>query len=475
MSEQRVLLTGASGSMGHEAFLELRRRQPRYDVKLLLRPSKVNKKMFAPYAGESGLEIIWGDLTKPDDVARAVEGVDAVLHPAAMISPAADRNPKLAHATNVGAMRNIIDAIRKQPGGEDNIRLVAVGSVAQYGDRLPPIEMIKVGDPLKPSVHDYYALTKSEAEMTMMESGLRHWASMRQTFICIPNLLSLLDPILFHQPIEQRIEFITSRDAGYGLVQCLEVGDDFWGRIYNMAGGPTCRVRFIDFAARIFSIFGIKDYRKVFDRNWFALKNFHCGYYEDSWVLNEHLGHWRDSYDDYCELVEQSAAWWMKAGGRIAPAPVIKMLARRMAEPMDWIEQNNEPYIKAFFGSREAWEKIPDWDRGGAGNQGEIVASDDAAKAPTSAPANPDEIGLEAMHAFARSRGGACLDSEFSGKSTRHRWRCGRNHEFEASPVALMHGGYWCPRCFPNSEDTSGWDYADIARTDPLLQRFYLG
>jgi hypothetical protein len=29
---------------------------------------------------------------------------------------------------------------------------------------------------------------------------------------------------------------------------------------------------------------------------------------------------------------------------------------------MDWIEQNNEPYIDAFFGSRKAWEQIPDWD-----------------------------------------------------------------------------------------------------------------
>ena len=31
----RVLLTGASGSMGFEAFLELRRRSDRYDTRLL--------------------------------------------------------------------------------------------------------------------------------------------------------------------------------------------------------------------------------------------------------------------------------------------------------------------------------------------------------------------------------------------------------------------------------------------------------
>ncbi len=367
MSKTRVLLTGASGSMGHEAFLELRRRKERYQTRLLLRPSKVNKKIFAPYEGQPWLDIVWGDLTSHEDVKRAVAGVDAVLHPAALISPAADRNPEAARSINVGGTRNLLDAIETEPDGVERIRFVFVGSVAQYGDRLPPLEMIKVGDPLKPSAFDYYALTKMEAESMVIESGLHHWASIRQTFICIPHLLSLLDPILFHQPLEQHIEFITSRDAGYGLVQCLEVEDDFWRKIYNMSGGPSCRVVYKDFLRDIFDLVGVGDYRRAVERNWFALRNFHCGYFEDSWVLNEHLGHFRDTKEDYYEMVRQGTPAWMKLGARIGPMPIIKLLARRMAEPMDWIERNDEPKINAFFGSRKAWEQIPGWDEmGGA-------------------------------------------------------------------------------------------------------------
>ncbi len=369
MSKTRVLLTGASGSMGHEAFLELRRRSGRYDVKLLLRPSRVNKRMFAPYRGEPWLEIVWGDLTERRDVARAVEGVDFVLNPAAMISPAADRDPQTASAINVGGTRNLLDAIHAEPDGAERIGFVSIGSVAQYGDRLPPIEMINVGDPLKPSVHDYYALTKCAAETMVIESGLKRWVSLRQTFIAIPGLLSLIDPILFHQPLEQRIELITSRDAGYGLVQCLETPDDFWCRIYNMSGGPSCRVTYTELIDRLFHVFGLGDYRRIFDRNWFALRNFHCGYFEDACVLNDYLGHFRDTFDDFCALVDEEAPRWMRLGARLAPNPLIRLLARRIADPLHWIERDERTYIDAFFGSREAWERIPDWDGKRAGQE----------------------------------------------------------------------------------------------------------
>jgi nucleoside-diphosphate-sugar epimerase len=327
----------------------------------LLRPSKVNKKMFAPYADEPGLEIVWGDLTDPGDVDRAVRGVDIVLHPAAMISPAADRNPSLAQAINVGGTRNLVDSILREPEGAERVRLVGVGSVAQYGDRLPPLEMIRVGDPLLPSVYDYYALTKCAAERLIVESGIKHWASLRQTFIVPPDLLGLLDPILFHQPLDQRIELITARDAGYGLVQCLNASDEFWGGIYNMSGGPRCRVVYQDFIADQFTMAGLGDYRKIFEPNWFALKNFHCGYFADSDVLDHHLGHFRDTLDDCYAMIEQALAPWMKIGARLAPAPLLRMLARRWAEPLHWIERDDTAYIDAFFGSRAAWEAIPGW------------------------------------------------------------------------------------------------------------------
>src|SRR4030042_6050349 len=154
MSRKKVFLTGASGSMGGEAFKELLRRD-RHDIVLLLRPSKQNRKAFTKYESQEGIKIVWGDLCNFDDVLEAVNGVDYVLHPAAFIAPEAGKNPRVCKGINCGGTENIIDAIKKQPDSGDHVRLVYVGTVAAYGDRLPPIHMVRGGDPLQPRVGDF--------------------------------------------------------------------------------------------------------------------------------------------------------------------------------------------------------------------------------------------------------------------------------------------------------------------------------
>ncbi|MBS7250549.1 MAG: NAD-dependent epimerase/dehydratase family protein [Candidatus Freyarchaeota archaeon] len=128
MGKHRVLLTGASGSMGKMAFQELLKRKDEFDIVLLLLPYKEIIREFSKYVGgkkgpvggrgiveHEGLKIVYGDLTNPDDVLEAVNGCDFVLHPAALIPPAADRNPELTERVNLGGTKNMINAIKKQP------------------------------------------------------------------------------------------------------------------------------------------------------------------------------------------------------------------------------------------------------------------------------------------------------------------------------------------------------------------------
>jgi len=459
MAKKKVLLTGASGSMGGEAFKELLRRREQYDIVLLLRPSTKNKEAFAKYEGQEGIKIVWGDLINPDDVLEAVNGVDHVLHPAAFISPAADYNPPLCRRINTGGAENIVEAIKKQPDNGDNVRLVSIGSVAEYGDRLPPVQWIRVGDPLKPSVGDYYATTKMGAERAVIESGLKYWAIMRQTFIAIPNVYSLMDPIMYHQPPNTHIELITSEDAGYGLVQTLECPDDFYGRVYNMGGGPSCRLLYSDYLRDFMKIFGLGDYRKILPRNWFGIRNFHCGWYEDSWVLNQYLGHWRQSYEDQLKQVQDAAPWYLKQGGKLAPAFIARAFMKRMVDPLKWIKNNDKEKICAFFGSREAWENIPGWDE-------YVVEEEDKERQTKEDPLTKEYI-LKDVQELAKSRGGQCLSTEFIDIKSKLKWKCGRGHEFEATPRLIL-AGHWCPESVPPP-----WEWDAIARVDPAIADVY--
>jgi len=97
--KQVVLLTGASGSMGFEAFKLLWEKKDLFDIVLLLRPSKKNKRNFGRYA-DNGLKIVWGDALNQGDIEEACKGIDWCLHTMALISPEADRNPEMAHKVN---------------------------------------------------------------------------------------------------------------------------------------------------------------------------------------------------------------------------------------------------------------------------------------------------------------------------------------------------------------------------------------
>ena len=383
------MLTGASGSMVFEAFKELWEKRERYDIFLFLRPSRKSRKRFRKYEGRGvtfgrsrmdqgcGIRIVWGDALNRDDIVEACRGIDWCLHPMALISPAADRDPEMAELVNARGTQYLVEAIEAE--NPEHIRLVYVGTVAKYGDRLPPVHVGRTGDPVIPSIYDHYAVSKVKGELAVMQSGIKHRASIRQTFIMIPKLFSLMDPIMVHQPINSFMECITARDSGRLMVSCLEMGDDseFWGGYYNVSGGADCRITYIEFLDRIYSMLGIR-YRKVMERKWFALKNFHMLFYEDSGRLNEFLQHWEggQSLEDFFSEVWKQMPWFLKATAHYAKhVPFyrvfveaatrrqLKKLARKDHGTLGWIQNKDEGKIDAFFGSMEDYQKIPDWDQ----------------------------------------------------------------------------------------------------------------
>jgi hypothetical protein len=350
--------------------------------------------------------------------------------------------------------------------------------VAETGDRLQTIHMGRVGDPLKPSVFDFYATCKIAGERSVIESGLKYWVSLRQTYIAIPDAMSLMDPIMFHQPLDTCIEFNTSRDAGRGLVNCLDVPEqsDFWRRVYNMGGGPSCRIVYQDYLRDMFALLGMGDFRKTLERSWFALRNFHCQYFSDSHVLNEYLHNWGDSLEDYYQQVLDNLPFSLKLVKAIGRIPGLRTLVQRGAYnrmkqmvcskdgTLYWYESGNSPRITAFYGSFEKYESIGNWDGGSSPVE---IAS------PKDLDHGYDEtkpvLEMADLKSAAEFRGGTLLSKTWDQDMyLKLKWRCAFEHEFEASPYLVLKTGHWCPECA-----APPWRYDEIAKRNPFFAQVW--
>lgn len=78
----RVLLTGAFGNVGQSALEALLRHG--HQVRCLDLRTRANERAAREALQQSPgqVEVLWGDLRQPGDVEKAVQGQDAVVHPA---------------------------------------------------------------------------------------------------------------------------------------------------------------------------------------------------------------------------------------------------------------------------------------------------------------------------------------------------------------------------------------------------------
>ena len=145
--KKRVFLTGATGVMGTATLAELLARGDKFDVVVLARDSKINRKKLARYGDK--ISVVWGDLMNYDDVLKGVTGADYVLHVGGMVSPSADYKPKSVMEVNITAAENVVKAVKAQPNSDD-VKVAYIGSVAQTGDRREPLHWGRTGDPIFP-------------------------------------------------------------------------------------------------------------------------------------------------------------------------------------------------------------------------------------------------------------------------------------------------------------------------------------
>ena len=479
-------MTGAGGVMGYESFKAMLPDLGKlYDLVILVRDNEKNRMLFERYIGAPGILVVFGDLLDKAVVADCVRRSDMCLHIAALVSPKADYHPKQAMENNYGSTRNIVEAIH-DAGKDSTYKLVYIGTVAETGDRMPPIHWGRVGDPIKPSMFDYYAVSKVAAERLVIESGLRYWVSLRQTGIIGPAMAKIRDAIQFHDCIDVVLEYVSDRDSGRAMrnLCAFDAGgtldDGFWGHVYNVGGGQPCRASTGDMYEYLYGKLGFKNLDEVIDPKVYAARNFHGQYYLDSDKLEDYLHFRSDSMQYFYDAFLKELGASVKACRIMTKLPkgeqIMGAIIKKTFLPLlnsehgtkHWLDKGIEDHIDAYWGSGKAWEAIPekysalerfsDWDT--------VVPIDhgyDEGK-----PEN--KLSLDDVKGAAEFRGGELLSDQMATGdwTTKLRFRCAFGHEFNASPRLVLEGGHWCPDC-----ERKSWNYGQRAKVDPFFAQVW--
>jgi nucleoside-diphosphate-sugar epimerase len=241
----KVLLTGAFGNIGSHALAALL--AARHQVCCLDLPDRANRRAAKALGGRA--EVLWGDVRDDVAVRAAMEGVDAVVHLAAVIPPRALEEPAYARAVNVEGTRQVLAAARQQAKPP---RFVFASSLDVHGrtQQAPPPR--HVDDALVRT--DVYTEHKIEGERHVRESGL-DWCILR--FADVP-VLGLRDPhpIMFEIGLHNRIEALHADDAGLALARAL-ASPAVWGKVLFVGGGKSCQLTYGDYLARLMRAMGL--------------------------------------------------------------------------------------------------------------------------------------------------------------------------------------------------------------------------
>jgi dihydroflavonol-4-reductase len=250
-----VLVTGATGFIGRHTVDALVAAGHR--VRALCRSEDAALKA-------SGAEVVKGDVMLPDSIARALDGVEVVVHGAGLVSRSADDNA-LMMRLHVDGTRHVIGLACERPHVKRIIHLSTSGTVAVGND---PAMVYREDDPVP------------FAQLARFPYYLSKWLGERVAEDCVrtaphkPALITL-NPSLALGPGDTRgssttdvkrfldrelpivpsggFSFVDARDVAATVVTALEHGRS--GERY-LLGGLNCT--FAEFFQRLSQVSGVK-------------------------------------------------------------------------------------------------------------------------------------------------------------------------------------------------------------------------
>ena len=243
----RVLVTGSFGNLGESTLLALFEKN--YEIRCFDLRTNGSQKTQRRLEKRGVFDTIWGDILDIDAVRSSVEDIDCIIHLVGIMPPVSEKRPDLARAINVEGTRNIINAAEsegKMP------KFIFAGSVSTFGPTMHLQPPRTAEDPLVAT--DTYTETKIACEGIVRACSLP-WTILRITAAPPTTIGMEMSALMFEMPIDQRIEFVHSRDVGLACANAVEAETS--GKTLLIGGGRPNQMIQREFVSRVMKLMGL--------------------------------------------------------------------------------------------------------------------------------------------------------------------------------------------------------------------------
>ena len=284
LNQKKILVTGGTGSFGKAFVFATLKKFPRVRIVIYSRDEMKQWEMALMYKGESRVKFIIGDIRDKDQLFRALDGIDLVVHAAATkIVPIAEYNPFECVKTNINGAMNLIDAC-----------------IDKKIDRVVALSTDKASNPI-----NLYGATKLASDKLFLAANsyekahktifsiVRYGNVMGSRGSVIPYFLSLKKTGVLPITDKRMTRFMITLDQAIELV---------WSSIFDMKGGeifvkkiPSMNI--LDIANAIapnakINIIGIRPGEKIHEQM--------IGYEDAPYTIE---------YDDYFKILPALHGW----------------------------------------------------------------------------------------------------------------------------------------------------------------------